>query len=49
MKRWKIFLAMILLAVSLSGCTDQELNELRKKVLLYFHIIHPVSPAQVVE
>lgn len=49
MKRWKIFLAMIFLAVSLSGCTDQELNELRQKVLLYLRMIHPVSPAQVVE
>lgn len=49
MKRWKIFLAMILLAVSLSGCNDQERNELREKVLRYLRMIHPASPAQVVE
>lgn len=49
MKRWKMYLVLLLAAGGVSACTDQQRDELRKKVLQYLRMIHPVSPAQIAE
>lgn len=49
MKRWKIYLVILIAASCFSACTDQERSEMREKVLRYLRSIHPVSIERGIE
>jgi len=47
MKRWKMYLVILIAASFMSACTDQERNEMRTKVLRYLKMIHPVEMEKI--